>query len=157
MKRILLIIFININILLLNSCNNIQKESNPFQVEAIYEYDKDFHAYFNQTFKQKLIPKTKYFVIPISSCDQCVDSALFKAATNSFNWNIVIVGVTEDSIRKIYIDKITSQYKTFNDSLSHLWEYAVGIGLPSLLKVNEKNTVFSKREFSYGSWSNFKE
>lgn len=133
------------------SCNTFQQP-----LEKTYEYSDDFKYYLNHTFKANVKFKSHYFIIPLSSCEACVDSALTNIAKNKFNdWQIIFVGSTTDSLRNILINKIKLNQITFSDEASHLFEYSVGIGMPSLITL--ENDVNSSRliEFSSDYWQIF--
>lgn len=131
-----------------------QPEKNKLEKE--YAYSDDFRMYLKNIFKEEIKRNCNYFVIPLNSCGQCVDSALYKLTTNKFNWTIIFTGQTEDSLRQHYILQAKLRYIYFNDSTSALSEYSVGIGLPTLLETNDAGNVKSKLEFSYADWKSFK-
>lgn len=132
-------------------CTSVKNE----QEEANYEYVSDFKAYLDEVFNESVRGNTSYFVIPLTSCEQCVDSALIKLCDYELNWVVIFTGQTEDVNRLNHIKKIKEHYIWFDDSRNQIAEFAVSIAIPTLLKADQSGLVMSKYEFHYGSWTDF--
>jgi len=141
-------------ILLLVSSLSCNRESRA--PEPPYQYANDFKAYFKDTYNLELQKNSKYFVVPLNSCSECVDSALQNLAIKKFDWTVLLVGQTEDSIRQKNIVAVKQNYTCLIDSTLLMNEYALGIGLPSLLQTDNRGIVITKTDFFYGSWESFK-
>lgn len=123
--------------------------------ESKYEYVNDFKAYMKDVFNEPIKSNHSYFVIPLTSCEQCVDSALINLCVYKLKWDVVFTGQTEDQNRLNYISKIRQNYSCFDDSTNQISEFAVSIAIPTLLKTDSSIKNFGKYEFHYGSWVNF--
>lgn len=120
--------------------------------ERKYPYSEDFKTYFQSVFKQSIKNNNSYFVIPLNSCLECVDSALYNLRYRNFNYNVLFIGTTEDSIRLRDIDLIRQKYNCFFDPNNELIDYSTGIGIPSLLKSDNNGAINYIKEFHFGSW-----
>ena len=130
-------------------------KSAPQTDEVKYNYSDDFKVYFKNTFDQDVKAGAEYFIVPLSSCGQCVDSALDRLAHDKYPWVVILSGQTEDSVRLSNIEIAKGSYVCFSDPTSMLSEYSVGIGLPTLLKTDNGGKIISKKEFHFGSWQEF--
>ena len=125
------------------------------QQEINYEYVNDFRAYLQEVFNEPVRGNKSYFVIPLTSCEQCVDSALIKLCDYKLNWVVIFTGQTEDPARLNYIGRIKENYLCYDDAANQIAEFAVSIAIPTLLKANHSGELMSKYEFHYGSWVDF--
>ena len=117
-----------------------------------YNYSEDFKAYFKAVSNEEIRQGKEYFIVPLNSCAQCVDSALARLANYNYPWVVILTGQTEDNSRLRNIEITKTKYVCIIDSTSVISEYSVNIGLPSLLKANKEGQITYKKDFHYGSW-----
>ncbi len=147
--------YLMITLLLTIGCASPEQQSATGIGTTKYEYSNDFNAYMQETFQKEVLGSKEYFIVPLGSCGECVDSALFKLANNKYNWIVILSGETEDSVRLEHISKLKEKYEFYLDSTSQINSYSVSIALPTLLKADDKSIIISKKEFHFGSWAEF--
>lgn len=101
-----------------------------------YKYLNNFESYLHDTFGHKIIENRIYYLLPLNSCEPCVDQNLQMLANESKNEKIIpiLIGVTTNKVWLDLINKMNSNFSLIlEDKNGESKHYVLGIGKPILI------------------------
>lgn len=131
-------------LILVNSCTNDPvntrvKKNDPKELFLPYSNQTDLKNYFKNTFGREIDLETDtIFMIPLNSCDKCVDALMSTILKNEFNGCIVFGGdIKQTPIFNKKYQLLNDNFNCLIDQQSLMYRYNLKIAEPSLIISNK--------------------